>query len=145
MPHTRDDARPRSSNGEEKMIYYPSHNAGLYSGEPFKDGAPWAPVPIVPDSGYHVHVNLRASYPYLPAEAYFQYPGDTRLGNNYSVKPGVRPQGPRQSDVMCVDPKALREAEVASVTPQEVYGKRRPTPLEYRQQLTSYGYLYEVL
>jgi len=138
MSQYRDDA-------EKGRIYSPPHNAGLYSGEPFKAGAPWAPVPVAPDSGYLVHENLRASHPYLPAEAYFQYPGDTRVGNNYSAKPGVRPQGPRQSDVMCVDPTALRRAEAASVTPQEVYGKRRPTPLEHRSQLTSYGYLYEVL
>lgn len=62
-------------------------NGGLYTGEPFAPGAPWANVPVIPDAGYMTYVNLRSANP--PAAALTQYPGGQRPGNNTQVMPGV--------------------------------------------------------
>lgn len=64
-------------------------NGGLFTGEPFASGAPWANVPVVPDAEYMTHVNLRSARP--PVQALFQYPGNTRPGNNYLEKVGHVP------------------------------------------------------
>ena len=62
-------------------------NGGLYTGEPFKEGAPWANVPVVADIDYMIHHNLRSANP--PLEALFQYPGTIRPGNNYQNMTGI--------------------------------------------------------
>jgi hypothetical protein len=62
-------------------------NGGLYTGEPFAKGAPWANVPIVPDTDYMIHVALKSANP--PPDALFQYPGYNRQGNNNQAMPGV--------------------------------------------------------
>ena len=68
----------------------PSLNGGLYSGELFNKGAPWANVPAVPDSGFLIHYNLVSAAP--PPGAQYQYPGgEERPGNNYTTFPGVGP------------------------------------------------------
>lgn len=60
-------------------------NGGLYTGEPFQKDAPWANVPVIPDSGYMTFYNLRSANP--PAQALTQYqPGD-RGGNNPTYQP----------------------------------------------------------
>ncbi len=66
----------------------PILNGGLYTGEPFSEGAPWANVPVSPDVAYLIHKNLSTSKP--PKAATTQYPGGIREGNNYQVMPGVR-------------------------------------------------------
>lgn len=65
----------------------PKLNGGLYTGEPFKEGAPWATVPVVPDIDYMIHYNLRSANP--PIQALFQYPGTNRPGNNYQAMSGL--------------------------------------------------------
>ena len=62
-------------------------NGGLYTGEPFKPNAPWANVPVVPDSGYLTHYNLRSANP--PLDALYQFVGTQRPGNNKGVTFGV--------------------------------------------------------
>jgi hypothetical protein len=58
----------------------PSLNGGLYSGEPFQRGAPWANFPVTPDTTTYVHENLQQGND-PPPEARFQYP-PTRQGNS---------------------------------------------------------------
>lgn len=71
----------------------PALNGGLYTGEPFAKDAPWANVPVVPDTAYLIHYNLRSANP--PTEALYQYPGYTRPGNNTLNMIGVVPsKGP---------------------------------------------------
>lgn len=78
----------------------PSHNGGLYTGEPFLPGAPWRNFPAVPDSSYLVHVNLRSANP--PTDALFQYPaGNLRPGNSYTVKHGITSFSPLHQDLPC--------------------------------------------
>lgn len=64
-------------------------NGGLYTGEPFVKNAPWANVPVIPDTDYMTHVNLRSANP--PLKALFQYPGNTRPGNNFQENIGHIP------------------------------------------------------
>lgn len=64
-------------------------NGGLYTGEPFAKGAPWANVPVIPDVDYMTNVNLRSANP--PPGALFQYPGNTRPGNNHQKNTGLDP------------------------------------------------------
>jgi hypothetical protein len=64
-------------------------NGGLFTGEPFAKGAPWANVPVIPDVDYMTNVNLRSARP--PTQALFQYPGNTRPGNNYQENTGLQP------------------------------------------------------
>jgi hypothetical protein len=68
----------------------PTLNGGLYTGEPFAKNAPYANIPVVPDTGYMIHYNLRSANP--PPEAITQYPGTTRPGNNFQEMPGVTKQ-----------------------------------------------------
>lgn len=68
-------------------------NGGLFTGEPFAPGAPWANVPVVPDVDYMTNINLQSANP--PARALYQYPGNTRPGNNWQRNTGLQPyQGP---------------------------------------------------
>lgn len=63
-------------------------NGGLYTGEPFYKNSPWGNVPVIPDSGYMIHYNLKTANP--PTEALYHYPGGgTRPGNNYANMIGV--------------------------------------------------------
>ena len=71
----------------ETSLPKPSINGGLYTGELFQKGAPWANVPVVPDSGYIIHYNLQSANP--PPGAEYQYPSGLRPGNNNPVLPGV--------------------------------------------------------
>lgn len=66
---------------------YPSLNGGLYTGEPFVCGAPWANVPVIPDVSYMINHNLKSANP--PPGAEYQYPGGNRPGNNTQLMPGV--------------------------------------------------------
>lgn len=61
----------------------PKPNAGLYTGEPFRAGAPWANVPTVPDSVLLQRDTLRSAEP-PPEVVERQYVYDLRPGNNSS-------------------------------------------------------------
>ncbi len=65
-----------------------SLNGGLYTGQPFIQGAPWANIPVIPDAGYMTHINLRSARP--PEDALYQHGGGIRPGNNYQTMPGVK-------------------------------------------------------
>lgn len=62
-------------------------NGGLYTGEPFKANSEYGNVPVIPDTGYMTHYNLRSANP--PPDAIFQYPGSIRPGNNFQLMTGV--------------------------------------------------------
>lgn len=72
-------------------------NGGLFTGEPFFRGAPWANVPVIPDVDYMTNVNLRSAQP--PPGAIYQYPGNTRPGNNYQKNTGLQPYRGIKGDV----------------------------------------------
>jgi hypothetical protein len=55
-------------------------NGGLYTGEPFKKGAPWANVPVRPTAAYMTNINLRSANP--PTLALYQLQAGYRPGNN---------------------------------------------------------------
>ena len=67
----------------------PSLNGGLYSGEPFEKGAPWANVPMIPDATYMTHVALTYGNEVTPGST-VQYPA-TRPGNSYVDWVGLSP------------------------------------------------------
>lgn len=70
----------------------PKLNGGLYTGEPFREGAPWGNVPVVADIDYMIHYNLRSANP--PIQALYQYPGTIRPGNNFQAMTGLgTPEG----------------------------------------------------
>ena len=58
----------------------PSPNGGLYTGEPFAPGAPWANVPIVPDAATMIQDALATARP--PPGAAAQHQLGLRPGNN---------------------------------------------------------------
>lgn len=73
----------------------PALNGGLYTGEPFAKGAPWANVPITPDAGVYNFTNLPQSAPRL---AKYHVPsGRVRPGNSTPMLPpefvNSRPNG----------------------------------------------------
>jgi hypothetical protein len=78
----------------------PSLNGGLYTGEPFAHGAPWANVPATPDASYMVHFALRSANP--PPGAIYQYPAAIRPGNSYTYMYGVS-KVPGPYPIYCVD------------------------------------------
>jgi hypothetical protein len=86
-----------------------SLNGGLYTGEPFKDGAAYANVPAIPDAGYLIHYNLRSADP--PSDALYQYPGTDRPGNNTALFPGVQQWKQGKYGLACVD-KVVNVAHV---------------------------------
>jgi len=89
-------------NAYEKLnIPPPSLNGGLYTGEPFKENAPHANIPIIPDSGYITHYALRYAHPQPPIEALYQYPENHRPGNNTPIMPGVGPFANGKYGLMC--------------------------------------------
>lgn len=68
--------------------YMPKLNGGLYTGEPFQKGAPWANVPMKPETGHYMNTLLKSANP--PPLAQFHYPGaDQRPGNNTPELPGI--------------------------------------------------------
>lgn len=89
-------------------------NGGLYTGEPFLEGAPWANVPVVPDVDFMTNVNLRSANP--PPEALFQYPGNTRPGNNFNQNTGLQQYKGRHGfaqphNFSCVPCKVVKKTE----------------------------------
>lgn len=80
----------------------PRPNGGLFTGETFHEGAPYANIPVVPDSGYLIHYNLRSANP--PKEALYQYPSTLRPGNNTPIQPGVGEFAQGKYDLYCISP-----------------------------------------
>lgn len=73
-----------------------SVNGGLYVGAPFKDGAQWANVPVVPEPDTYTQ-NLASANP--PPGGMF-IPSNTRPGNNYVKQVMHQPYG-EQYNFMC--------------------------------------------
>lgn len=61
--------------------YVPPLNGGLYTGEPFEKNAPWGNIPINPDVDFIIPIGLSLGNP--PKDAFCQFPGTTRAGNNH--------------------------------------------------------------
>lgn len=59
----------------------PKLNGGLYTGQPFMKGAPWATVPVRPTTAYMTNQNLRSSS-IIPVGGLFQMNVGYRPGNN---------------------------------------------------------------
>jgi len=65
----------------------PTRNGGLYTGAPFVAGATWANVPVTPDAGYMMLVNLPTAGG-VPDLARHHLPGGgLRPGNNTPLLP----------------------------------------------------------
>lgn len=77
----------------------PSLNGGLYTGEPFRQGAGHANIPIIPDAGFMTHYALRSANP--PEEALYQYPASIRPGNNTPIMPGVNKYADGKYGIYC--------------------------------------------
>jgi hypothetical protein len=96
-----------SLNGEYQGVPppKPSLNGGLYTGQPFRHGAPWANVPIVPDAGM---MAFDRNFPETaPAEARFMLPGGgIRPGNNMpTLHPYARRSVRPDVNSMCIPVK----------------------------------------
>ena len=83
----------------------PSLNGGLYTGQPFAPGAPWANVPVTPEGTYMTHVNLRSAHP--PPGASHQYAGSIRPGNNLQEMPGVSMLSDKHAALCLSQPSSL--------------------------------------
>lgn len=80
-------------------ILPPSLNGGLYTGEPFREGAQYANIPIIPDGGYMTHFAIRSANP--PTQALYQYNDNYRPGNNTPVMPGLEQYKGGQYGIVC--------------------------------------------
>lgn len=79
--------------------YKPPLNGGLYTGEPFEKNAPWGNIPINPDVDYLIPIGLSLGNP--PKDAFCQFPGTMRPGNNYqNMQPCVK----KQNGINCNEP-----------------------------------------
>lgn len=63
----------------------PKINGGLYTGESFKEGAPWRNFPVTPEAHLYTQ-NLASANP--PPGGIAHIPGYTRPGNNEQTFPG---------------------------------------------------------
>ena len=90
----------------------PSLNGGLFTGEPFVHGAPWANIPVIPDVDFMTNMNLRSANP--PPGAIFQYPGNVRPGNNFQHNTGLKPFTGKTGDLpynfACVTCDTIKKA-----------------------------------
>jgi hypothetical protein len=87
----------------------PSLNGGLYTGTSFIPNAPWGNVPVIPDTGYMIHYNLRSANP--PPGAIYQYPGSNRPGNSWTPMHGIQKYNDNRFNLYCIDEK---EKEIVS-------------------------------
>ena len=71
----------------DSMVPNPPINGGLYCGP--QNNAPWMPISVPPTTAYYMQHLVRNADPAPPPGATEQYPGDNRLGNNYTPMPGV--------------------------------------------------------
>ena len=65
----------------------PMVNGGLYCGP--QNNAPWMPKYVPPTTTYFMQELVRKADPAPPPGVSEQYPGENRLGNNYTTMPGV--------------------------------------------------------
>jgi hypothetical protein len=70
------------STEEEPQLPPRKLNGGLFTGQPFMEGAPWANVPITPTSE-----SLSEMIPNKMAK--YHYPSMIRPGNNSDPTPGI--------------------------------------------------------
>jgi hypothetical protein len=73
-------------------------NGGLFTGEPFKQNAPYRNFPVVPDEGYMTNINLKSANP--PPGATTQY-NNIRPGNNYHSSIGVQLYNEKNYNFTC--------------------------------------------
>ena len=105
-------------------------NGGLFTGEEFKKGSPHANVPVIPDTGYMIHYNLRSANP--PPGAIYQYPGTIRPGNNFTNMIGIvknEKYNLQGTEEKCIPDKCDNIGECAC------------QKCAYRKQFTKYSYL----
>ena len=62
-------------------------NGGWFTGEPFRKGAGWATVPVIPEAGHMTSDTLLSANP--PPGATTQSVGYPRAGNNCQTMPNV--------------------------------------------------------
>ena len=65
----------------------PMINGGLYCGP--QNNAPWMPKYVPPTTTFFMQNLVRNADPAPPPGAAEMYPGDNRLGNNYTPMPGL--------------------------------------------------------
>lgn len=106
----------------------PSLNGGLYTGKPFAPNAPWGNVPVVPDTGYMIHYNLRSANP--PPGAIYQYPGSIRPGNSYTHMYGIQKYDDDRFNIYCAKPESK---SIVSTIDETIKNKKR---------FVKYSYLY---
>ncbi len=75
------------SEDTQSSVPAPMVNGGLYCGP--QNDAPWMPKYVPPTTTYFMQSLVRNADPAPPPGAAEQYPGDNRLGNNYTPMPGV--------------------------------------------------------
>ena len=71
----------------ETAMKPPKVNGGLYCGP--QNNAPWMPIPAPATTTYFMQHLVKNADPPPPPGITEQYPGDNRLGNNYTPMPGV--------------------------------------------------------
>lgn len=71
----------------QTSVQPPKVNGGLFCGP--QNNAPWMPKSVPPTTTFFMQNLVRNADPPPPPGATEQYPGDNRLGNNYTPMPGV--------------------------------------------------------
>ena len=93
----------------QTSVRAPPVNGGIFCGP--QNNAPWMPKSVPPTTTFFMQNLVRNADPPPPPGATEQYPGDNRLGNNYTAMPGVnwynsaydRNKGP--FNIKVIDPK----------------------------------------
>ena len=75
------------SHDSESRVPAPPVNGGLYCGP--QNNAPWMPKSVPPTTTFFMQELVKNADPKPPPGASEQYPGDNRMGNNYTSMPGV--------------------------------------------------------
>ena len=109
----------------------PPVNGGLFCGP--QNNAPWMPKSVPPTTTFFMQNLVRNADPPPPPGATEQYPGDNRLGNNYTAMPGVnwynsaydRNRGP--FNIKVIDDKWNTEA---GGSPNNLHSVKANTPTD---------------
>lgn len=86
---------------------HPSVNGGLYTGEPFKPGAPWGNVYVRPDADTYTQ-NIKSAIPTPPPLA-MMIPSNERPGNNH-VNHFIHTPSPSHLNFQCASLEATPSA-----------------------------------